>query len=338
MQLPKCTKAKHSETEKNVHDADDDTEHKDKSEEIVYYGERECEHGGNAASACKNKAYWKQNKLYMCGVHAKDKLHRIALPKMSKADKAAAREKEFALHQASLQKRAEANRAAGMKGTISMQRMRMMHNPVITPGLLLVFPNFRHQNRKDGFGCSDLSPMSLGPVNHGQPGLPPARNIENFHQGTKCFREEAIPGTEDPGPRYYENRLKFYMDEQPHRHKFYGEHKTNKNVPLYFLWTDKDAKEHRLSYVESRQFYCTFYERLARDIYKFWELCKKMWDGTDICICGYDAIPLAEGETIEDAYLDPTKPFGHERVLYAMLTNLNDPTHLPWRKHKTFDF
>jgi hypothetical protein len=58
----------------------------------------------------------------------------------------------------------------------------MMKNPEHIEGFLKVFPNYKHQNRQDGFGCMKLSPKYLGPVDHGQPDLPPALNIENFHQ------------------------------------------------------------------------------------------------------------------------------------------------------------
>ena len=40
--------------------------------------------------------------------------------------------------------------------------------------------------------------------------------------------------------------------------------------------------------------------------------------------------------TIEDHYLDSSKPFGHELVLYTMLTI--NPENYPWRKYKTEDF
>jgi len=171
---------------------------------------------------------------------------------------------------------------------------------------------------------------------HGQPGLPLALNIENFHQGSKCFREETLPDSDDPSPLYYENRLRFYGDAVPHRHKYKGDG-ANKNAPLYFVWVDRDGKDHRLTYVESRQFYCTFYERLAGVQQDYAKLRDMIAGGTDVCICGYDAAPLGPGETIADAYLDASKPFGHERVLYAMLT-VADPELLPWRQHKTFDF
>lgn len=43
-----------------------------------------------------------------------------------------------------------------------------------------------------------------------------------------------------------------------------------------------------------------------------------------------------EIENIEKEYLNDKVPFGHERVLFTMLTlNEND---YPWKKYKTFNF
>ena len=39
---------------------------------------------------------------------------------------------------------------------------------------------------------------------------------------------------------------------------------------------------------------------------------------------------------IEAAYLNPAEQFGHERVLFTMLTTPEQSW--PWRKHKSFDF
>ena len=300
----------------------------EKRSQVVYHGDLKC-------SDCTNGAYWyvEERNHYMCGVCSKKfKKNRRPLPKRSAKEQKIAREAMAKTHMAEIEEQSTKNRTAGNLGSVSLYRMKMLHTPPDMSGVLKVFPNFKHQNRMDGFGCMKLSPKFLGPVMHGQPGLPPAKNIENFHQGSKCFREETLPLSDNPSPLFYENRLKFYEDPEPHRHKYLGTG-TNKNVPLYFLWVDKENKEHRLTYVESRQFYCTFYERLASAQNDFQELQQKLRNGTDICICGYDAIPLGPHETIEQAYCDASKPFGHELVLYTMLSE-----QWPWKKYKTFEF
>jgi hypothetical protein len=308
--------------------------------DFCYYGESSCQHEG-----CQNKAYWMvdavQPPLLLCGVHSKHVgYERTPLPRMPPGMKKKQDEARETAHIQSVREAAEANKAVGNPGKVTLQRMRMMKSPAVIPGRLLVFPNFKHTQDAHiygGIGYSTLSPKFLGPVKHGQPGLPDARNIENFHQGSKCFAEE-LESKGVPGPLYHENRANFYADPVPHRHKYLGSDKNNRNVPEFFVWVDKkDGQEHHLSYVESRQFYCTFYERLASAQPAYRRLQSMIDSGTNVELCGYDAHPLAEGETLEMAYLDPSKPFGHERVLYAMLVTA-DLEELPWHKHKTFEF
>lgn len=154
----------------------------------------------------------------------------------------------------------------------------------------------------------------------------------------QVFAQEC-DGEGNPSQLYVKNRLRFYQDPVPHRHKYKGRDASgNKNIPLYFLWVDRDGSEHRLSYIESRQFYCTFYERLASQEPDLARLLELMKEGTNLQICGYDAQPLPPGQTVEEAYLDPSTPFGHERVLYTMLLYHDHPEQFPWRIHKTFEF
>ncbi len=306
--------------------------------EEVYYGEHQCQNVSKTShKRCGNKAYFrskkKNAKLLLCGVHSRN-VSRKELPKRDRATKARMKQERLQAHESLVQAAREDNASKGLRGQVVLSRLRMMHEPENLPGFLKVFPNFKHQNRKDGFGCSRLSPKAMGPVEHGQPSLPAALNIENFHQGSKVFREE-VDSDNNPGPLFYEHRVSFYRDHVPHRHKYKGQG-ANANVPLYFLWVDKDGTEHRLDYITSRQFYCNFYERIAAHEKDYLYLLDQLQSGTNLQICGYDAFPIEN--SIEAAYLDPSVPFGHERVLYTMLVHPDDPGAWPWRKHKTFDF
>lgn len=270
---------------------------------------------------CGKRAYFQKGaNTFYCGRHAKTAEATEKLPPRDLR-------REFAEHQKSVVAKQPGQNA------LTLQRMFMIRTPTLRPGAVMIFPNNRHgQHPFAAFDCSGLSPMRLGPVEHGQPGLPPAVNIENFHQGSKVYQEE-VDKDGNPTDLYYKNRRDFYLDPIPHRHKYMGDSTTgNKNIPLYFLWVSKDGKENRLTYVESRQFYCTFYERLVTVQPAFLRL-KQMWiSGYDIEICGYDGHPMPEND-VEAAYLDSTKPFGHERVLAAILLEK-----CPWHKYKTFEF
>ena len=303
----------------------------------VYHGQSACQNAG-----CKNKAYFstKVKGEYLCGVHSR-KLgkDRKPLPKPTKLMKEQAVRERMNELQVGIEESASVNRKVGTEGSVILTKMYMLRNPDTVAGYIKVFPNYKHQNRKDGYGCMKLSPKFLGPVIHGQPGLPHALNIENFHQGSKCFREEVDVNNDQsysPSKSYYKNRLDFYNDPVPHRHKFKGQGK-NKNIPVFFIWVDKSTgSEVRLDYIQCRQFYCNFYERLAKQQQDYQHLVDKIKEGYNLQICGYDARSM-KGKTVEDAYLDDSLPFGHELVLYTMLTE-KDETKYPWRVHKTFDF
>ncbi|AEA06942.1 conserved hypothetical protein [Lausannevirus] len=290
------------------------------------YGEIFCQRNG-----CKNKAYWELLGEYVCGVHSRNKKKRVALEKIPLKERMEALEEKLSKHKRSVRKAARKKEG---RGELGLYRMRMMREVPLKKGWLNVFPNFRHQKRKDGFGCSNLSPMTLGPVKHTCPGLEPAKNIENFFQGSKVFSEE-VDKHKNPSSLFYENREMLFADPVPKRHKYKGVGK-NKNIPLYFLWTDSEGKEHRLSYIESRQTYCNFFERLASETKDYRKLCRLQDKGYNLIFCGYDAHEITG--SIEDAYLDPSVPFGHERVLYAMLALRDTPEEYPWRRHKTLEF
>lgn len=294
----------------------------------VHYGEETCQH-----SPCSNLAYYEVSGSLFCGVHSKNK-KRKELPKFTASEKKKHTDKQLEKENEEIEEAAEENRREGKKGEVIVTKLRMMKNPEYNKGFLKVFPNFKHQGRKDGYGCMKLSPMFLGPVKHGQPDLPDSLNIENFHQGSKCFDEE-VDDDGNPSEVYDENRERFYNDPVPHRHKYHGKEK-NKNIPRYFVWRDKEGEEHKLHYIHSRQFYCNFYERLAREQEDYKILEKKREEGYNLQIVGYDGRGV-EGITMEEAYLDARYPFGHELVLYSMLIT-EEKEKLPWRVHKTFDF
>jgi len=299
---------------------------------MVYYGEKTCE-SSTKNGECKNKAYYIYNNQYVCGVHSK-KEHREKLPKRSKNEEELIKKNEYDKHKITIE---EARKKNG-RGDVKLQRMYMMKSVPLVKGYLNVFPNYKDQNRKYGFGCSSLSPKSMGPVFHGQPNLPIALNLENFFQGSKVYRNE-ININNNPNSIFYEKQIEFFEDIIPHRHKY---KKDENNPTLYFLWKDKKGKEHHLTYIESRQFYCTFYEIFANDDKNFHILKDYVDHGYNLQICGYDAFEMKKykdetlSATIERYYLNEQHPFGHERTLYTML--LLKPDEYPWKKYKTFEF
>jgi hypothetical protein len=306
--------------------------------DLPFSGEELCSvvlsSGKRKGEKCDRKAYFFSNEEAMCGTHS-------SVTTRTKLKKRPEDPNRWIEHAKSVAEARERNAAENKKGELLLFRMKMMSAIDTKEGYLNVFPNCKHGARKDGLGLPALSPMNLGPVDHGQPNLPKAVTIEGFHQYSKCFKEEADDG--NPSEVFVKNRLEGYLTEEPKRHKF-----TSKDIPLFFVWRpqrswsedsasktsthDMEEGEEHLDYIQSRQFYCNFYERLAKETKEFKELKELLENGTNIQLCGYDAYPM---DNVESAYLNPVHPFGHERMLYSMLTLEED---YPWRKYKTFEF
>jgi hypothetical protein len=258
-----------------------------------------------SGAACTKRAYFQvDGSGLLCGQHSRKYLsRRVPLPKV--------RPPPFDLD-------AHYDRVVQLsKGEVRLQRMQMMKAVEQHPLFLCIFPNFKHDHRRDGYGFSALSPMKLGPVHHGQPGFPPAMNLENFWQGSKRFPSESEE-------EFHQNKIAWFTNPVPMRHKCKGV------KPLYWSWVDAEGVEHRLDYIPSRKFYCWFYEKLAMQTTE-WRVVSHDLAHLNRMICGYDGWPIEPTkEAIHAAYNDPTHPFGHERVLFAMLV-LKRKEDYPWR-------
>lgn len=315
------------------------------------HGEIKCQ-GKTKTGVCRHGAYFKVTDSFgkvqfMCGVHSKGKgMKRTELTKMSKKEKEGKKtervEEMIDLAVENIQSRDPGEH----KWKLKLVKMGGLFPFVpLRPGWINIYPNFKRNWQGIGGNYPELSPMSLGPVVHGQPDVPDSKNIENFHQGSKFFSEK------EDEESFKKNQKRMFLSREPQRHKFKG---LTKNIPDHFVWIDKNKKEHHLTYIESRQFYCNFYERLARKKKQYGCIQKMLSVGCYIQLCGPDAfsidgigedvIDMDQNElidNIEKEYLSPTVPFGHERVLFTMLIfdllKIADDQ-FPWRKHKTFEF
>jgi hypothetical protein len=277
-------------------------------------------------------AYYTFNGEPRCGRHS-EKATRRYLPRNPYAVRA--EKQELEVHNASIVDAAVRNQESGVPGQVLLYKLAgafAAKAPQIL-GFQSILPNYRTgRSRRDGaIGMPTLSPKNIGPIPHGQPGLPGALNLENFHQGSKKFATQTME-------EFRVTQRAMFLDRKPHRH--HPEAKKvpkggNRNIPEFFVWIDAATNEEKhLTYIESRQFYCTFMERELRDLPEYAELVKmRETVGMNILICGFDANPIPEGQTVDDLYLDASRPFGHEIVLYCVLTG-----QFPWRKHTSFLF
>lgn len=293
----------------------------------IFHGEHDCEGIKADGNICTNKAYFIYFDKLFCGVHAKGKTCK-ALPVNPR--KKEVQQAELIRQTREIEEATNINRKKGVSGKIVLFKMRMRHTVTYRPTYLNIFPNFYDGNRRDGLGMVTLSPMSIGPIEHGQPGLPLSKNLENFHQGNKVYPSE-LDDNGKPKSVFYETQKSMYLDSKPHRHK-----KTSgkEKKPEFSVWIDRNGKEKHFKVVQSRQFYCNFYERHVLKLPEFTQLKKMIADGYNVQICGYDA--YEPSGDLESHYLDDSRPFGHELVLYSLL--VLQPEQYPWRKYKTEEF
>lgn len=297
----------------------------------VYHGSVPCEGRTKKKTACVNQAYYRlvDDGAHMCGVHSR-KRKREALPKDPLEKQK--RYKMYAERSRVVEAEAAARHARGERGDVIVTGLRMLKPPEHHDGYFKVFPNFKHDNRADGYGCASLSPKSLGPIDHGMPGLPAALNLENYHQAAKFYASEVdAEGRIKASALALRRRL--YLDAVPHRHKFAD--MAAAGPMLFSMYYDREGKERRYSYLECRYFYCHWYERLAPRMGEFAELRHSRDEGYNLQIVGYDGYPVTRD--LYEHYLDTSRPFGHELVLYTMLV-VADPAEYPWnrfyRKHR----
>jgi len=339
---------------------------------IVYYGEVNCyDRYKSSGKPCQNKAYFQVGDLerYCCGMHKCLYAGGLPFRELPMNPNAAKNEaNKIATAREEIERVAAENRSAKIPGRIVLSKLRMMKPTEPRSGYLNVYPNYKHEEKKDGFGCKYLSPKAMGPINHPQPGLPPAKNLENFHQGNKVFPSQFNQKEMTPTPEFYTTQQKMYVDSEPMRHHpatLHGTTTANKNIPVCSIWRQADGTRKHMTYLQSRQFYCTYYTRFALNIIEFSDtnevkdckakshtaflrLKKYLADGYNLQICGFDAYPVdltcgEEGQDdetrtvasiMEQCYLDTSRPFGHELVLFTLLV-IDDPKQYPWFKHKT---
>lgn len=328
----------------------------------IYYGETKCcEIIKSTKEKCANGGYFEyQGKIY-CGVHSSKLTDKKKLLKNPNKD--LVENELIALRNIQIKEQAQLNFEYGKKGNVIVSKVLMMKKPILVDGYLAVFSNYKDQNKKEGYGASSLSPKSLGPIPYFSDILPTSYNLENFHQFSKIFTVDlidspektiALKKIEELEQKYKQNKLKkdkdFYekiiellkdvkinmdtikkgfLDKEPHRHKYTI---TNGNIPYFSVFYDIHGKEHRFTYLKCRYFYCKWYEILVKDKNNkdFLYLKDQMQKGVNLQIIGYDGYDV-DNKSIYNCYLDTTKPFGHELVLYTLLTE--KPENYPWDKY-----
>jgi hypothetical protein len=297
----------------------------------MFYGESKCQSIVKSTSKpCVQKAYYVDNNQNLCGTHSK-KDTRVKLPTNPNIE--AQTKMMYNTRSQEIQITARCNRKNCMIGNIIVSKFRMMKHPEYTSGYLNIFPNRNHQNRRDGFGCASLSPMNLGPINHGMPNLPPSLNLENYHQYAKIWSFE-LDEYGNITEEALKQRAKIYNCDNAYRHKyskkFIRDYLGKIEPPLYSAHYSSNGVLHKYNYVQSRYFYCHFYELLAKQTYDYKQLIKYRNKGYNLCIVGFDGYNVVQ--PLYEYYCDTNYIFGHELVLYSLLT-IDQAENYPWNRY-----
>lgn len=247
---------------------------------------------------CKRIAYFTENDAVFCSSHSNPEKRKklVTAPVVVELWKEAA----------------SLNAQSGRKGMLVCARLSYGSVSNQDVRFLRVFPNYKHQTRSDGFGCSSLSPMSLPVPNE-------ATSLENYYQGSKKFPHESWSD-------YLENRNRMFLDPVPHRHKY---QRGMKPECSYYL--NKNGKIQAYDYLGARYFYCRWYEILTRRNEDLERLHTMRNQGVNLMLCGYDSSPDLTVENAWEKYHDLRTPFGHESVLFCLLT-IENIADYPWTR------
>ena len=305
------------------------------------YEEEKCWHSG-----CKEWAKFELNGKALCGRHCnKKQVNRKVLDKSNYEafQESFRKPRREAIAEAQRENR-DNHRVGdviviGHKQPNGMRDVRLMLShpsyraSFYRDGYLAVFPNFKHGNTPEGFGCKTLSPKDMGPVHHGMSNLPTAMSIENYHQFAKCFPCD-VDENSNPTGAWFAQRARGYSDPHPHRHSPSAVSAVgNKNSPPFSVFYSETGEERRYTYLQCRAFYCVWYEKLAMDLPELQALKNLRQNGTNLQIVGYDGYCEGVTMTLWEHFNDVSRPFGHELVLYTLLT-VESPSDYPWNQYR----
>lgn len=206
--------------------------------------------------------------------------------------------------------------------------------------------------KKDGYigvnVCSnspawkELSPMLLGPftimerrvpIEKYEDGVHPGfeaisedhmvihcTNLENFWQSSKCYNVD-LDKNGNITESFFLRRAAICADPKPHRRAM----PKSKGYPVTAYFNGQ-----LFEYQRSRSIYCHLYEMLIAESPHFLKLQKMIEEGKNILILGFDGQQLdVNEETLQAAYENTERPFGHELVICSLLYGYR-----PWTEHE----
>lgn len=160
-----------------------------------------------------------------------------------------------------------------------------------------------------------VAPAFLGPItDHGQANAPAAQNLENLWRFIHIWPEDLQDG--QPSADWMQRRNDGFQVEQGKRLPR-ALRRDESSACLGVWWSGQLLDEVRAR----REVFCPLYTRLVERNETFKELDMLVQQGYNLQLFGYQAFDFVEqGLSLRRALDDVSQPFGHEIVLYALLT------------------
>lgn len=247
-------------------------------------------------------------------------------------------EEKLRFHKKSIEQSFLMNKNKNRRGVIMIRKLRNLKKPPLILGFANIYPNYNyihnHNNindPNDEFYYPSLSPKMIGPIYHNMPNLPRAINLENFWQFSKVWNFELDISTKmkELQPYYLKKRIEGYLTEKCIGSKYTRKELKELNVsyePECAIYYNKYGQPIKYNYIQSRYFYCYYYQKMVIQNKDFNCLKEKLQNGYNFIIYGSnDYNPNIDYYKI---YIDHSKPFKHEIILYILL-NESDPEKYP---------
>lgn len=201
-------------------------------------------------------------------------------------------------------------------GTVRLQRQFHFRDKSVENKRWRALPGFRNISVSSGAKkWKVLSPLYLGPVEHEEMdgegnALPPALSLEQLWRSCAVHKED-IGQDGKPNAQWHERRRDAFTQPLKSGKRRSGE------APIYWFWRGQ-----QLGLIEARkEIYCHLYAALVVETELYRELNLLVQQGFNLQLFGYEAYDFIEqGKSLLEAIEDREASFGHEFVLYGLLT------------------
>lgn len=212
------------------------------------------------------------------------------------------------------------NALYGQAGSVRLQQQYHFRDKSVQDKRWRRLPGFR--NISVGSGAKKwkaLSPLYLGPVSHAEEdsagALAPAGSLDNLWRYSQVFAEDVGKDGEPNEAWLQRRRLGFALPKGERQVR--GSKRRSNEAPLFWYWRG----QHLDAVTARKEIYCHLYAALVVDCDLYRELDLMVQQGFNIQLFGYEAYDFVEeSKTLLQAIEDPQGSFGHEFVLYGLLT------------------